>query len=101
MEHLERREGMHMNVRHSSLDGRDNVQISRPGIAGVYAALQADLRGAARICFANPVCDLLEVQVIRGATQRTRGAPLCKRAKSASIAADVRVIDVSIDDITD
>ena len=98
---LERRERMHVDVRRGTPRGLHDRQVGVAGVARVDAALQAHFRRPARLRLRHALADLGEVEVVAGAAQRARAAALGERAEPAGIGADVRVVDVAIDDVGD
>ena len=68
---------------------------------GMDTALQADLGGAELNGLGHAPLDLRHVERIAGPAQRVRAAALGERAEPARVAADVRVVDVAVDDIGD
>src|SRR5262249_11261685 len=76
-------------------------EISGARIVGMDAALHADFRPAARPGFFGPPDHFLDGEVVRSATQSLARLPLGEGAEAAMEIADVRIVDVPVDDIAD
>ena len=96
---FQRGEGMDMHPRHGLLDGAANRFIGCAGILRVDAALQADFGGTTRPGFLGATGDFCMVKIIGRAAQGFMSLALAEGAEAATIGADIRIIDVPIDDI--
>ena len=65
LKHLQRREGMDVDVGRSAFDRAADVEIGRAGVIRMDAALQADLGGAALPGLGAAALDFFERQVVR------------------------------------
>ena len=101
LEHLQRRERMHMHVRQRRLDGLGDTDIGVAGIVGMDAALQAHLGRPARPGLLGPPHDLAHLQVVRRAAQRLVRLALGEGAERAAIVTNVGIVDVAVDHVTD
>jgi hypothetical protein len=90
-----------MDLRHRTLDATADLEIGGPCIARVYPALHAHFRRAALPRFARAPLDFTERQIVWLAAQIFGGLAFRKGAEAAAIRADVRVIDIAIDDVAD
>src|SRR5262245_21340927 len=101
MPDLQRREGVHVHVGCSRFHRADDAEIGLARIPRPDAALQANLGGAARPGLARPRRNLLEREVVGLLAVAEAVPPLRKRTEGAAIGADIRVVDVAVDDISD
>ena len=101
MPHFERRKGVHMHAAFRAFHGVENSEIGRAGVAGMDAALHADFGRAAIPRFAHPSHDFLVVEVVGRAAQGVAELALGEGAEAAAVIADVGVVDVAVDDVTD
>ena len=92
---------MHVHVRLGLLDGLDNGEIGLAGVIRVYAPLQADLGRAFLPGLGDAPLDFRQGQVIAALAQVLGHAPLGKGAESATEIADIGVVDVPVDDVSD
>ena len=99
--HLERREGVHVDVRRRRFDRPADVEIGLAGVVRVDAALQADLGRAPLPGFAGAARDLLEIHLVGHAAKILGQLALGERAEAAVEVADVGVVDVAIDHVAD
>ena len=98
---LQRREGVHVDVGRRHLHRLDDGEIGVAGVAGMDAALQADLGGAALPGLARARRDLVEVEIV-GLVAVAEAVPaLGEGAELAAVGADVGVVDVAVDDVGD
>src|SRR5450631_3999227 len=86
-----------MNIRKLSFDSRAKIDVKRSVDARRQARLQADLSSPEIPGFANPPKNLFGGQKIT----LFRAMPAAEGAEAASLHANVREIDVSINDIGD
>ena len=96
---LQRREGMHVHVRCRRLHRLDDGEIGVAGVAGLDAALQAHLGGAARPGFRRARRDLGHVEIVGLVAMAEVVPALGEGAELAAVGADVGVVDVAIDDV--
>ena len=96
---LERREGVHVHVGRGGFHGGDDAEIGLARIARPDAALQADLGGAALPGLARAPRDLLEREVVGLLAMAETVPALGEGAEGAAVGADVRVVDVAVDDV--
>src|SRR5262249_19291798 len=88
-----------VNGRHGFLHGTENFQISLTCEVWVDAALEAYLRSAACPSFLNTGADLVEIQQIWFLRPVAIALALGESAKAATVAADIRVVDVTVHDV--
>ena len=98
---LERRERVHVDLRHGPLDRPDDVRVVLARERRMDPALQADLRRPALPRLLGAPHDLVERDEVRRAAQVRRELPLRERAEAAAEVADVRVLDVPGHDVGD
>src|SRR6185312_13572293 len=91
---------MDVHARYCRLDGLADADIGFSGVIRVNAALQAHFRGAAIPCLLRAADDLAPFQVVRRAAQRLVRLALGEGAELATIVADVGVVDVAVDNVT-
>ncbi len=89
-----------MHVRHRALHRAAQLDIGLAGIVGMDAALHADFGGAALPGLARTPRHFLQRQVVGLAAQLLADLALGKRAETAFIAADIGVVDITVDDVT-
>ena len=99
--HFQRREGMHVHLRHGLLHGMHDVDVGGAGVLGVDAALHAHFGAASGPGFAHAALDFLRAQVVGAAAQVFRQLALGEGAELALEVADVGVVDVAVDDVGD
>jgi hypothetical protein len=98
---LQRRERVHVHVRHRGLHRVDDVDVRVAGVLRVNAALHADLGGAARPGFRGAALNLLVGEIVGAAAQVLRQLALGEGAELALEIADIGVVDVAVDDEAD
>ena len=98
---FQRGKGMDVHARNRLSDRRANTDIGFAGIIRMDAALQADLGGATVPGFLRAAGDFLHREIIGRAAQGFVGFSLGKRAELAFVVADIGVVDVTVDDVTD
>ena len=98
---LQRREGVHVHVGRRRLHRLDDGEIGVAGVAGLDAALQAHLGGAARPGFRRARRDLGHVQIVGLVAMAEIVPALGEGAELAAVGADVGVVDVAVDDVGD
>ena len=94
VQYLRRRKGVNHNGGVSLAYGSQHVLVVRERQVGVNAALYHDLRPACRRCLADLCEDLLHRQEIGVGRVLLR----VERAEPALIHADVRIVDIAVDD---
>src|SRR5208282_1364331 len=92
-------EGVDMDIGCGILDRTANIEIGRTRVFRMDATLHADLARPARPRLARAAFDLLECQVIGPAAQVLAQLALREGAELAAEIADVRVVDVPVDDV--
>src|SRR5579864_8991119 len=90
---------MDVDVGSRSLDRPHDLHVGGTGETRVDAALQAHLRGAPGPGFSDARSDLPEIQQVSGVCAGTLAFAFGEGAKSAAVSADVRVVDVTVDDV--
>ncbi len=98
---LEWREGVHVDLRLCGLDLAQAFEVPLACEARVDAALQADFGATATPRLDRATCDLALLEQVGRAAQVLGEATLREGAKAALEVADVRVVDVSTDDVGD
>ena len=96
---LERRKGVDVDLGHRFLHRAADAQVGLAGVVGVDAALHADFRRAALPGLDGATHDLFEFQVVGLAAQVLAQLALGEGAELALEVADVRVVDVPVDDV--
>src|SRR5688572_16950345 len=91
---------MHVDARRGLLHRGDDVEVGLTGKRRMDAALQANLGRPPLPGLPGPHPDFVEREQVAGSAQAPRAATLREGAEAAVISADVRVVDVAIDDIT-
>ena len=89
-----------MHVRLSLLDSLDNGEIGLAGIIRMYAPLQANLGRAFLPGLGDAPLDFSQGQVIAALAQVLSHAPLGKGAETAAEIADIGVVDVPVDNVS-
>src|SRR5260370_6918559 len=92
---------MDVIVRGSRLDGAADREVGRARVVGVDAALQADFGGATFPGFAAAALDFVERQVVGAAAQVGGELAFREGAKLTAKIADIGVVDVAVDHISD
>src|SRR5271166_2331543 len=90
-----------MHIWDRRLDGAANPEIGLAGVLRMDASLQAYLGRASLPCLARAAHDFLESEVVGRAAQRLMRLALGKGAELATIVADIGIVDVAIDDVSD
>ncbi len=98
---FQRREGVDVHFRNRRLDRRAGVKVGLSRVARMNPALQAHLRCSPHPRFLGASHDLIQPQVVRLAPQVFRHLSLGKRTEAAAEGADVRVVDVAVDGVSD
>ena len=88
-----------MNVRRRGFHGLHDRKIGLARVAGADSALKTDLRRAARPGLLHSPGDLAKIEIIGLVPMPEIVPPLGESTKFASVSADVRVVDVAVDDI--
>ena len=96
---FERRERMHMHLRHRRLHRAADLQIFLAGVGRMDAALHADLGSSACPRLAHPPRDLVHGEIVGLAAQVLAHLAFREGAELALERTDVGVVDVAGDDI--
>src|SRR5512134_3856850 len=92
---------MYVDARSTAQCSRQDFQVGAARETRMDAALQAHLGRAACDGFRYALGYLAHLQLVAGPAERACTAALGKSTEAARITADVRVVDVAIDDIRD
>ncbi len=97
--HFEGGEGVQVQARDLRLDRPEDVQVEVAREVGVDPALQGDLGGTPLPGLPGPVDDLRDVHQVGLAPQVQAARPLGEGTEPAAEVAEIRVVDVAIDDV--
>ena len=100
MPDFQRRKSMDMNLWRGRMHGLQNAQIGIARIARGDAALKADFSGAAVPSFAHALSNFLMGEVVGPVAIALRQTALGEGAKAAAIGADIGVVDVAVDHVS-
>ncbi len=91
---------MHVDFRRRGFHGVYDRKIGLAGVAGADSALQANLSSAARPSLLHPPGNLAKIEIIGLVAMPEVVPSLGESTKFASVSADVRVVNVAVDDIS-